>query len=300
MKLAIFGDGQLGVVDPAAGTVTDASAAVPGHQTGDQFGAGWWVRMCRDFDRLRDDLRQAAADGQPRSLDSCPLRAPVLCPSKIVAAAKNNAAHVAEMEQMRIAWGDGPPEDSDFDVFLKAPSSIIGPGAAVVLPAPAVAAGKEVHYEPELAVVIGRQSRNLTVHNASDAILGYLVGLDMTVRGKGDRSRRKSYDTFTPLGPWLTTADEVADPDALDIALSINGEPRQQATTRDLLVTVAGVVAYCSQIMTLEPGDVILTGAPAGVGPVHPGDRITTSISSLDEFSVDVAAPEPSPSGRPA
>lgn len=297
MKLAIVDDGRLAVVDPAAGTATDVSAAVPGHETGDPLGAGWWVRLCRDLDRLREPLRQAAAAGEPRPLSATRLRAPVLNPGKVVAAAKNNAAHVEEMARLRAAWGDGPPEDGDFDIFLKAPSSVIGPEQAIVMPADAVAAGREVHYEPELALVIGREARHLTVQEAPGAVAGYLVALDMTVRGKGDRSRRKSYDTFTPLGPWLTTADEVADPNDLDISLAVNGEVRQRATTRDLVVNVAGVVAYCSRVMTLYPGDVILTGAPAGVGPVRPGDRITTSISSLGEYAVDVVA---APSGESA
>lgn len=288
MKLAIYDDGRIAAVDPAAGTVTDVSSAVPGHESGDPLGAGWWVRMCRDFDGLRDRLRQAAADGQPRPLSAVPLRAPVLGPTKVVAAAKNNAAHVAEMEQRRLSWGQGPAGDSDVDIFLKAPSSIIGPGGAVVLPPDALAAGREIHYEPELALVIGARVRDVPSQQAMDAVLGYLVALDMTVRGKGDRSRRKSYDTFTPLGPWITTADDVADPNALDIALAVNGEVRQRATTRDLLLDVAGIIAFSSRVMTLEPGDVILTGAPAGVGPVSAGDRLTASISSLGELRVGV------------
>lgn len=297
MKLAILDDGRLGVVDPAGQTVTDVTPAVPGHETGDPLGAGWWVRLCRDFDLLREHLQRTAAQGTPRPLSETPLRAPVRCPTKIVAAAKNNAAHVAEMQQRRIAGGQRP-EAADFDIFLKAPSSVIGPGDAVVLPPEAIAAGREVHYEPELALVIGRRARDLSVHHALDAVFGCLVALDMTVRGSGDRSRRKSYDTFTPLGPWVTTVDEVADPDALDITLAVNGKVRQHATTRDLLVDVAGTVAHCSRVMTLEPGDVILTGSPAGVGPVVAGDRITASITSLDELWVDVVASRPLPSPR--
>jgi len=223
-------------------------------------------------------------------LSSVRLRPPVLNPSKIVATASNYGEHVAEMREAVLARVAGRVEAwlLDFDVFLKAPSSVIGPGAEVVLPPAALDQGKEVHHESELALVIGRGGAGIPEAEALDHVLGYLVGLDMTVRGDGDRSRRKSYDTFTPLGPWLTTADEVADPQALDIRLEVGGALRQKANTADMLVPIAGIVAYASSVMRLEPGDVILTGAPPGVGEVHAGDRIEASISGLGTLRVDV------------
>ena len=112
-------------------------------------------------------------------------------------------------------------------------------------------------------------------------MLGYTIGLDMTVRGDGDRSRRKSYDTFTPMGPWLVTADEIVDPNKLDVRLEVDGCVRQQANTSDMLVDVAGIIAYTSTVMRLDPGDVILTGAPPGVGEVHTGEIMVSEISEI-------------------
>jgi 2-keto-4-pentenoate hydratase/2-oxohepta-3-ene-1,7-dioic acid hydratase in catechol pathway len=119
-------------------------------------------------------------------------------------------------------------------------------------------------------------------------VLGYTIGLDMTVRGEGDRSRRKSYDTFTPIGPWLVTSDEVGDPQALEIGLNVNAEPRQNVHTSTMLTPVAKLIAYASEIMRLAPGDVVLTGAPPGVGPVRDGDTIETWISRVGRVRLPV------------
>lgn len=178
----------------------------------------------------------------------------------------------------------------DFDVFLKAPSSIVGPGATVVLPAVAVEEKKEVHHEGELGVVIGRAGVNISEEDALDHVLGYVIGLDMVLRGHGDRSRRKSYDTFTPIGPWVTTAEEVGDPSGLDIHLSVGDATRQQANTKQMIVSVQGIIAYASSVMRLEPGDVILTGAPPGVGEVKAGETVNVTISRLGTLQVHVTA----------
>ena len=290
MRIALFDDWRLGVVDPGGQTVRDVTAAVRGRSGGDPFGAGWWVRMCHDFADAGPHLIRAAAAATPVPLTSVRLRPPVLNPTKIVATASNYGEHVAEMRDAVLARVTGQVDAwlLDFDVFLKAPSSVIGPGTEVVLPRAAVDQGKEVHHESELALVIGRGGAAIPEAEALDHVLGYLVGLDMTVRGTGDRSRRKSYDTFTPLGPWLTTADEIADPQALDIRLEVAGELRQAANTGDMLVPIAGIIAYASSVMRLEPGDVILTGAPPGVGEVHPGERIEASITGLGTLRVGV------------
>ena len=138
--------------------------------------------------------------------------------------------------------------------------------------------------------MIGRGGSRIAESDALAHVLGYTIGLDITERGAGDRSRRKSWDTFTPLGPWITTADELTDPGALEIHLEIGGTTKQHANTSEMLVGVAGIVAYASSIMRLEPGDVILTGAPQGVGEIHDGDVIDTSISGLGRLRVPVHA----------
>jgi 2-keto-4-pentenoate hydratase/2-oxohepta-3-ene-1,7-dioic acid hydratase in catechol pathway len=157
-----------------------------------------------------------------------------------------------------------------------------------VLPEDVVAAGHEIHHESELVVVIGAGGRNIPEQAALDHVLGYTLGLDMTVRSEGDRSRRKSYDTFSPLGPWLVTADEVGDPADLDIRLEVNGTERQRVHTSTMITKVPAIVAYASSVMTLLPGDVIFTGAPPGVGPIHRGDRLVTGISRIGEMRLHV------------
>nr|WP_275585703.1 fumarylacetoacetate hydrolase family protein [Geodermatophilus sabuli] len=217
------------------------------------------------------------------------MRAPVLGPSKVIAAASNYGDHVAEMHgvQQR-TLGRVEAWMMEFDVFLKAPSSIIGPGSAVVLPPDVVAAGHEVHHESELVVVVGTGGRDIPVASAMDAVLGFTAGLDITVRSAADRSRRKSYDTFSPLGPWLVTADEIGDGSGLDIRLTSGGQVRQAVNTSDLLTPVPQIVAYASTIMTLLPGDVIFTGAPPGVGPIAAGEELEMTVSRIGAMSVPV------------
>ena len=228
MKLAIFDDYRLGVVSADDTRIVDVSAALPALHDADPFGAGWWLRLCRDFDVLSPRLESAASSGSSVPLDSVKLRPPVLNPGKIVAAAANYVAHRDEMKEVSRRVGAAAPAWlSNFDVFLKAPSSIVGPSDAVSLPRGPVGEGKEIHHESELAVIIGTGGVRIPEAQALDHVLGYSIGLDMTVRGEGDRSRRKSYDTFTPLGPWLVTRDEVGDPQALKIGVNVNGEARQ-------------------------------------------------------------------------
>ncbi len=145
-------------------------------------------------------------------------------------------------------------------------------------------------HELELAVIIGRLADRVSEATAYDYVAGYAIGLDMTVRGPEERSMRKSSDSYTVLGPWLVTADEVADPAALDMMLSVNGTVRQKANTRDLVVGIPQLIAWASRYYTLHPGDIILTGTPEGVGPVVPGDEIIASIDGIGTMKVSVSA----------
>ena len=288
MKLALFDAWRLGVLvsDEA---VVDVTEALPWEYDPDPFGAGWWLRLCRDFSSLRGRLEAQAEKGQARPLAEVRLRAPVLNPGKIVAAAANYVAHRDEMKAISQRVGSGSPGWlSNFDVFLKSPSSIVGPSDAVILPLRPVQEGKEIHHESELAVVIGTGGARIPEGEALEHVLGYTIGLDMTVRGDGDRSRRKSYDTFTPIGPWVVTTDELGDPQALEIGLTVNGEPRQNVHTSTMLTPVAQLIAYASDVMRLDPGDVIVTGAPPGVGPVQDGDVIETWISRIGRMRLPV------------
>ncbi|ONK11979.1 fumarylacetoacetate hydrolase family protein [Streptomyces sp. MP131-18] len=291
MKLALFDDHRLGVVEegPQGTTVTDVTAAIGRPHDPDPLTAGWWRALCRDFPALRTDLAAAAAKGAAEPLDPGRLRAPALNPSKIVACACNYADHVAEMHGVQERTLGGVESwMMNFDVFLKSPSSLSGPAEDIVLPTEVVAAGQEIHHESELVVVIGRGGADIPRDRALDHVLGYTLGLDITVRSAADRSRRKSYDTFSPLGPFLVTADELGDASDLEIRLDVNGVQRQHVLTRDLITPVPAIVSYASSMMTLLPGDLIFTGAPPGVGAIVPGDRLRAGIGRIGELTLAV------------
>ena len=275
MRLAIFdgrdGENRLGVVTGTG--IADVTDALPWPHDPDPLTAGWWRRMCRDFAEVRPALEKAAERAPPAR--DVRLRAPVLSPSKIVAAASNYAVHVAEMHDVqRRTLGRVEPWMMEFDVFLKSPTSVSGPADDIMLPP----VEGEIHHEAELVAIIGADGRPF----------GYTVGLDITVRAEGDRSRRKSYGTFSPLGPWLTTADEAGSPAGMDIELERNGVIRQQVSAGDMLVPVGDIIAYADGIMPLLPGDVLFTGAPPGVGPIAAGDTLRARITGLGEMRLRV------------
>jgi 2-keto-4-pentenoate hydratase/2-oxohepta-3-ene-1,7-dioic acid hydratase in catechol pathway len=287
VRLALFDAARLGVV--TGDTIVDVTDALPWPHDPDPVTAGWWRALCRDYPSLAPALRDAAAAGPARPVNEVALRAPALGPSKVLASACNYGEHVTEMHGVQErTLGRVESWMMDFDVFLKAPSSIVGPGAGIVLPPDVVAAGHEVHHESELVVVIGRGGKDIPAGSAMDAVLGFTAGLDITVRSAADRSRRKSYDTFSPLGPWIVTRDEVGDGSDLDILLTSGGEVRQSVNTSDMLVPVPEIVAYASSVMTLLPGDLLFTGAPAGVGPITSGEKLEMSISRVGSMTVHV------------
>lgn len=201
------------------------------------------------------------------------LLAPVLPRSKVVAIGKNYAAHAKEM------GGDVPAEPL---VFIKPNTSVIGPGDSIVYPPQS----SEVHFEGELAVVIGRICKDVPVEQATDVIYGYTVANDVTARDLQRKdvqfTRSKSFDTFCPLGPWIETD---LDPHDFTVGRAVqtylNGDLRQDGNTKDLIFDIPTLVAYVSSVMTLLPGDVILTGTPAGVGPMQPGDEVEVFIAGI-------------------
>jgi 2-keto-4-pentenoate hydratase/2-oxohepta-3-ene-1,7-dioic acid hydratase in catechol pathway len=295
MKLALFdspeGAARLGLVttSPQGAMVTDVTSALPWPHDPDPVTAGWWRALCRDFATVRPALEEVAAAGSARPVAEVALRAPVLGPSKIVATASNYSEHVAEMHEVQErTLGKVESWMMQFDVFLKAPSSIVGPGSDIVLPPDVVAAGHEIHHESELVVVIGVGGRDIPVEHAMDHVLGFTGGLDITVRSAADRSRRKSYDSFSPLGPWIATTDEIGAGSDLEIVLTCGGEVRQSVNTADMVTPVPQIVAYASTIMTLCPGDVLFTGAPPGVGPITAGEKLEMSISCIGSMAVQV------------
>lgn len=208
-------------------------------------------------------------DGRVYPLEQVRLVAPVL-PSKIVAVGKNYLDHVREM------GGEQAPAEPM--VFLKPSTSVIGPGDAIRLPWQS----EQVEHEAELAVVIGRLCRDVPEDRVSEVILGYTCANDVTARDlqrvDGQWGRAKGFDSFCPLGPWIETDLDVDD---ATIECRVNGDVRQSATGADMVRSIPELVAWISSVMTLLPGDVILTGTPAGVGPLAAGDEVSVSIGGI-------------------
>jgi len=199
-------------------------------------------------------------------------------PSKIVCVGRNYIDHAREL-------GNEVPQIPL--IFLKPPSSIIAPGETIYLPPQS----KQVEHEAELVVVIGKRGRRIIAEEAKNYILGYTIGNDVTARDlqkiDDQWTRAKGFDTFCPFGPWIDTDFDPAD--AL-ITCRVNGQMRQMASTRDMVFSVSTLIAYISSIMTLEPGDLIFTGTPAGVGPLHDGDVVEVEIDGLGHLSNPVKA----------
>lgn len=210
-------------------------------------------------------------------LSTVRLHAPVL-PSKIICVGRNYAAHAKE-------HGVAVPEVPL--IFLKPPSAVIGPGKTIYLPPQS----QQVEHEAELAVVIGRRGRWIQPGEAHQYVLGYTVGNDVTARDLQNRdnqwSRAKGFDTFCPLGPWIDTEFDPAD---AVVSCRVNDDLRQMASTRDMIFTIRQIIAYASSVMTLEPGDVFMTGTPSGVGRLQPGDLLETAIEGLGTLQNPVAA----------
>jgi 2-keto-4-pentenoate hydratase/2-oxohepta-3-ene-1,7-dioic acid hydratase in catechol pathway len=219
-----------------------------------------------------------------RPLASVRLLSPVRAPGKIVAAPVNYRAHIEEMHKSNVSPGHNIPDIDRAGLFLKATSSLVGPAEGISQRF----LDRRTDYEVELVVVFGREASEISRDEALDYVAGYCVGLDVTVRGTEDRSFRKSIDSYTVLGPWLTTADEIPDPDRLQLTLHQNGELRQNTSTSDLLFGVKRLIEFATSFYTMHPGDVLFTGTPAGVGPIKPGDRLRAACEGLGAMAVEV------------
>ncbi len=194
-------------------------------------------------------------------------------PSKIICIGRNYVEHAKEL-------GNDVPKIPL--IFLKPPSSIINPDEAIVLPPQS----QQVEHEAELVVVIGKRGRDITIENVKNYILGYTVGNDVTARdlqkSDGQWTRAKGFDTFCSFGPWIDSDFDTSD--AL-ITCRVSGQPRQMGSTRDMVFNVNTLIAFVSSVMTLEPGDLLFTGTPAGVGPLKPGDEVVVEIEGLGILS---------------
>ncbi|MBA3528975.1 MAG: fumarylacetoacetate hydrolase family protein [Propionibacteriaceae bacterium] len=226
--------------------------------------------------------------GERKELAGVRLLAPVIPRSKVVGVGRNFAAHAAEL-------GNDVPATPL--TFFKPNTSVIGPGEQIIYPE----ASKEVSFEGELAVVIGRICRQVPLHRVPEVIFGYTIANDVTARdlqkSDGQWARAKGYDTFCPLGPWMTThqsLEEVAD---LQIRTTLDGEERQLGSTNLMVFSIPELIVYISSYTTLLPGDVILTGTPAGVGTMLPGQEVSIEVAGIGTLTNPVAAPDPGNDG---
>lgn len=229
--------------------------------------------------RLASPAAAPKLAGEAIPLAQVKLLAPVT-PTKIVCVGRNYAEHAAEL------GNEVPPEPL---IFLKPPSSLIGPNDPIVHPA----ISERVDHEGELAVVIGQRCRNLAEDDALGVIFGYTVANDVTARDlqrrDGQWTRGKGFDTFCPVGPWIDTAYE---PAQRQVRCLVNDVVRQDGNTALLIYSIANVLAYVTRFMTLEPGDLLLTGTPAGVGPLQPGDTVTVEVEGLGTLTNPVIGEE--------
>jgi len=230
------------------------------------------------MDRARE-MSEHASEGIP--LEGLNIRAPIVRPGKVLALGLNYRDHAAE---------SGTPVPSEPVVFCKVSSSVIGPGAPIRLPE----ASQKIDYEVELAIVIGRPAKNVPAARALDYVAGYTIINDVSARDYqrekpgGQWTLAKSFDTFCPMGPWVVTPDEVGDPQDLKLQSVVSGQTMQSSSTAQMIFSVAEIIEYLSRVLTLEPGDVVATGTPPGVGfarkpprYLHAGDVVECTVENI-------------------
>ena len=286
MRLCQFDDHRLGLVEnDLIRDVTSALDELPSQRypfpLGDAF--------IEALPSLRERVASAGRLAPAKPVSDVRLLSPVANPSKVVGAPVNYQKHLNEVAGDPNLHHQNKAHIQAIQqtgLFLKATSSVVGASQGVVIRHPE----RRTDHEIELAVVIGKRATSVKRDNALGFIAGYCIGLDITVRGPEERSFRKSIDTYTVLGPWLVTSDELSDPSGLDLSISVNNELRQKANTHDLILGVPELIEFASSFYTLLPGDVLLTGTPEGVGPIQPGDVMRARIESIGEMVVQVRA----------
>lgn len=287
MKIAVFNDYRIGVVD--GDTLIDVTAACP------HYGKDWphvfMLSFIAQFSTIRrsiDTMVSRRAVTVP--LSQATLHPPVPLPTKILAAPVNYPLHQQEMTVAGAVYeGMTLHTVEQYGVFLKPPSSLVGSGGVIELPL----VGRRTDHEAEVGVVIGRQGRNIPRQEALQHVFGYTGVMDITVRGNEDRTYRKGFDTFTPMGPYVVTPDEVGAVDDIAFELRVDGQLRQKASTRELIFDIPRLIELASYQMTLYPGDIISTGTPDGVGPLVPGNTVQLTVQGIGNLTLDVIQAHP-------
>ncbi len=291
MRLCRFGEDRLGGVEGS--NVRDVTAALE-VLPASRYPLPRHDLLMANLGAVAARVKAIAKDAPSLPLDGVKLLSPVANPGKLIAAPVNYQKHLDEVKGDVHIHANNPGHTLTIQsagLFLKATSSLVGPGEGVATRMP----DRRTDHEVELAVVIGREGSRISRANALEHVAGYSIGLDITIRGSEDRSFRKSPDGFSVLGPWLVTADEIPEPGSLNLEIAVNGEQRQKSNTRYLILGVPELIELASSFYTLYPGDVIYTGTPEGVSPIEPGDEIVATIERIGTMRVAVRAAEGSP-----
>ena len=284
MRLCRFNDGRLGIVEGT--NVRDVTAAL------DVLPA--YRYPLPEFDVMIANLSEVTARAKAilNTSPSIPLAgikllSPVANPGKVIGAPVNYQKHLDEARtDSGIHHNKEVAVIHRAGVFLKATSSLVGAGEGIALRK----LDRRTDHEVEVAFVIGKRAHNVSSKDALGYIAGYAICLDITVRGSEERSLRKSIDTYTVLGPWLVTADEIPDPGQLDLKITVNGEVRQSSNTRNLIMNIPDLIEFAASFYTLHPGDIVTTGTPEGVSPLSPGDVIVATVEKIGSMEVRVRA----------
>jgi len=285
MKICRFDDDRLGIVQgDEVLDVSDALSAIPEQRWPLAKGDPLIV----NFKQVLAAAKKLAPKAKRKKLAKVKLLSPVPNPGKIIGAPINYNDHIVEsIKDPGIAHGRTNIQRGigEWGLFLKAGSSLIGFGEEIRLRWPE----RRNDHEVELALVIGKEGNRIPREKALEHVCAYAIGLDMTVRGPELQCFRKSIDTYSVLGPWMVTADEIGDPNELDLSIAVNGELRQSSNTQYLVYDVQRLIEFGSAMYTLHPGDVIMTGTPAGVSPVKPGDTLHAYVEGVGEADIRIA-----------
>jgi 2-keto-4-pentenoate hydratase/2-oxohepta-3-ene-1,7-dioic acid hydratase in catechol pathway len=283
MILCRFGEDRLGLVEGASvRDVTSALDALPAYR----YPLPSHDVLIANLDQV---IEAIPAQSPKLPLAGLKLLSPVANPGKIIAAPVNYQKHLDEVKgdvQLHQNTQTHTITIQKAGLFLKASSSLVGPGEGVALRH----LDRRNDHEVELALVIGKTANNIPASEALNYVAGYAIGLDITIRGTEDRSFRKSPDSYTVLGPWLVTPDEIPNPGNLDLGIMVNGEVRQKSNTKYMILGVPELIELASSFYTLHPGDIISTGTPEGVSPIVPGDTIVATIEKIGTMEVKVRA----------
>ena len=286
MRFCRFDGGRLGLVEKdSVRDVTAALDVLPSFR----YPLPNYDVFIANIDAVRKEAARIASSAPVIPLAGLKLLSPVANPGKIIAAPVNYQKHLDEVQTDPALHNNNTAHTITIHkagLFLKAHSSLVGPseGVAITLP------DRRTDHEVELAFVIGKTCKNVKKEDAMQYIAGYSIGLDITIRGSEDRSFRKSPDGYTVLGPWLVTADEIADPHNLNLHIAVNGEQRQSSNTKYLILDCAALIEMASSFYTLYPGDIISTGTPEGVSPILPGDHVVATVEGIGTLEMDVRA----------